>query len=270
MAFLKWLKGRVRYLQTHSAWSSHFETVTFNQTQKSFTMSSVLPSTLRWTAVVDGQFLTPTEYDALEQTPQDTEIVGFGLECHEEEKLCLGAEFWKFVEGDESRVKAIFLYDLDVRQLNLTRSTEVLGKGVTAGRKPSDYWFKILSACGRCDQDSFCFPENSPRLPKVKTKPLPSEVTLSDYYPYEFKLADFQVVEHNLEDGKEWHIGRVVSVSEGGDYVIPGEYIAVCIWYDYHFSEETRSAAVGIRRVISFADGAAVLGEPLSKGTLDW
>ncbi len=202
MAVLKWLKGRVRYLQTRSAWSTNFETVTFDHDQESFTMSSVLPSTLRWTAVVDGQFLTPTEYDALEQTPQDPEIVGFGLECHEEEKLCLGAEFWKFVEGDKSRVKAIFLYDLDIGQLNLTRSTEVQGERIRGGRKPSDYWFHILSACGRCDQDSYCFPASSPRLPKVRTKPLPSDVTLSDYYPYEFKLTDFKVVEHNLEDGK--------------------------------------------------------------------
>ena len=109
-----------------------------------------------------------------------------------------------------------------------------------------------------------------PILSDMKTRPLPSDVTLSDYYPYEFRLTDFQVVDHNLEDGKEWHVGRVVSVSEGGDYVKPGEYIAVCIWYDYYFSEVTRSAAVGIRRVISYADGAAVLGEPLSKGALDW
>ncbi len=36
------------------------------------------------------------------------------------------------------------------------------------------------------------------------------------------------------------------------------------------FPKVTRSAAVSIRRVISYADEAAVLGEPLSKGALEW
>lgn len=233
-------------------------------------MASLLPSDLKWVAVVDGQFLTPIEFDALEEDPQDPEVLGFGIECGEGEKFCLGTEFWKFKAGENSRVKAIFFYDLDGGPVNLIRSTREARNGVTAGREPSDYWLHILDACGGCDGESYCFPEISPRVPKVRTKPLPCDVNLSDYYPYEFKLTDFQVVEHDLDDGREWHVGRVVSVSEGCQHVKPHEFLAVCIWYDYHFSEEKRCAAVGIRRVTSFENGVAVLGEPLSKGGLEW
>lgn len=230
----------------------------------------MLPSTLTWILSVDGKFLSPAEFDALDESPTNNEIVGFGIKCDEGEKFCLGFDFWNFVGGEESRIKAICFYDLADGPLSLVRTATSSGKRAEACRQPKEYWFKILNACGGCDGESYCFPEISPRVPKVRTKPLPSDVILSDYYPYEFKLTDFQVVEHDLDDGREWHVGRVVSVSEGCQHVKPDELIAVCIWYDYHFSEEGRSAAVGIRRVIRFENGVAVLGEPLGKGGLEW